>query len=86
MVASLDLNRFGALGSIKIDMVLLDVLQLKMQLVGQTMLKGRVKPRAKATAKTERIGELENNVILNHFQNFENALRHPPPLVFGNFR
>ena len=63
-------------------MVLLDVLQLKMQLVGQAMLKGRVKPRAKATAKTERIEGLEN--ILNHFQNFENPLR-PPPLSFREF-
>ena len=57
-------------------MVLQDVLQLKVQLVGQAMLKGRVKPRAEATAKTERIGGLEN--ILNYFQNFENASRHFP--------
>ena len=64
-------------------MVLLDVLKLKVQLVGQAMMKGKVKPRAKATAKAERIRRLVN--ILNHFQKFENALRHPP-LVFGNFR
>ena len=62
-------------------MVLLDVLQLKVQLAGQAMWKGRVKPSAKATAKTERIGGLE--IILNHFQNFENALRHP--LSFREF-
>ena len=45
------------------------------------MVKGKVKPRAKATAKSERIGRLEN--ILNHFQNFENA---PPWPFFGATR
>ena len=63
-------------------MVLLDVLKPKVQLVEQAMVKGRVKPRVKATAKAEPIRRLEN--ILNHFQNFENALR-PPLLLFGNF-
>ena len=63
-------------------MVLLDVLKLKVQLVGQAMMKGKVKPRAKATAKAERIRRLVN--ILNHFQKFENALRHPP-LSFREF-
>ena len=62
-------------------MVLLDVLKLKMQLVGQAMVKGKVKPRAKATAKADRTGRLEN--ILNHFQNLKNAIRHPP-LVLRN--
>ena len=64
-------------------MVLLDVLKPKVQLLEQGMVKGRVKPRAKATAKAERIGRLEN--ILNHFQNFENALRHAPLLSFWEF-